>query len=61
MGQQTLISPKQRWSRAKAKKRQFPIVDFEERLGVEGGGGVYKFVIYFVQDCRSYLRIRWLK
>ena len=38
-GQQIHVPPKQGLSRAKAKKRQFPIVDFGERLGGGEGGG----------------------
>ena len=49
--------PKTRMKPCKSQKRQFSIVDFGERLGA----GVYKFAIYFVQECRSYLRIRRLK
>ena len=38
--------PNQGWSRAKAKRCHFPILDL--------GGRGYKFSIYFVQDCSAF-------
>ena len=51
MEQQTTIPPQIKDEAARrAKTRYFPILD----LGGGGGwGGVSRFSIYFVQDCRS--------